>query len=93
MKSTLTLKYRDPPLLLLQLGGRLIQPQRELLPLPEVPIPAEHLQVLEVGLGVQQLVLCGLKLLGQMVAAGTSFPKNLFYASDFVFVLGENLRV
>lgn len=58
-----------------------------------MPIPAEHLQVLEVGLGVQQLVLCSLELLGQMVAAGTGFPKNMLYASDFVFVLGENLGV
>lgn len=49
--------------------------------------------MLEVGLGVQQLVLSSLELLGQMVAAGTGFPKNMLYASDFVFVLGENLGV
>lgn len=49
--------------------------------------------MLEVGLGVQQLVLRALQLLGQVVAAGTRFPENLFDASDFVFMLGENLSV
>lgn len=83
--------YQYPPLLLLQLRGGFIQLQREFLPLPKVAVPAEHLQVLETGLGVQQLVFRGLELPRQMVAAGTGFPENLLYASDFVFVLGENL--
>lgn len=83
--------YQYPPVPLLQLGGGLVHHAGELLPLQQVVVVAQDLQVLQIVLRVEQRVLRGLQLPAQAVAAGAGVAQQRAQDSRLVAVLGGDL--
>lgn len=80
-----------PLVLLLQLCSGPGQLEGEFLPLQQAVVLAEQLQVLETGLGAQQLVFCVLELPCQIVTAGAGLMEHPLQESGLVVVFGEDL--